>query len=121
MAHGLVALQQLGSSWTRDRTCVPCIGRQILIHCYWGSLREGFFELGFEGCLRVCQDSRTINGLLESEDQPWCSVLETVCVSVCGDALETAGKVSNCLNSFIYLLPRAQGEWEGSFTNTLEE
>ena len=24
--------QHVGSSWTRDRTCVPCIGRQILNH-----------------------------------------------------------------------------------------
>ena len=30
---GLAALQHVGSSQTRDRTCVPCIGRQILIHC----------------------------------------------------------------------------------------
>ena len=30
---GLAALQHVGSSWTRDRTCVPCIGRRILIHC----------------------------------------------------------------------------------------
>ena len=29
----LVAPQHVGSSWTRDRTCVPCIGRQILNHC----------------------------------------------------------------------------------------
>ena len=29
----LVAPQHVESSWTRDRTCVPCIGRQILIHC----------------------------------------------------------------------------------------
>ena len=28
----LVALRHVGSSWTRDQTCVPCIGRQILIH-----------------------------------------------------------------------------------------
>ena len=27
---GLVALQHVGSSQTRDRTHVPCIGRQIL-------------------------------------------------------------------------------------------
>ena len=31
--HGLVALWQVGSSWTRDRIHVPCIGRQILN--YW--------------------------------------------------------------------------------------
>ena len=30
---GLVALQHVESSQTRDRTRVPCIGRQILIHC----------------------------------------------------------------------------------------
>ena len=32
MAHGLVALWHVESSWTRDRTHVPCVGRQILIH-----------------------------------------------------------------------------------------
>ena len=30
---GLAALRHVGSSWTRDRTHVPCIGRQILNHC----------------------------------------------------------------------------------------
>ena len=30
---GLVALWHLVSSRTRARTCVPCIGRQILNHC----------------------------------------------------------------------------------------
>ena len=29
---GLVAPWQVGSSWTRDRTLVPCIGKQILNH-----------------------------------------------------------------------------------------
>ena len=29
---GLVAMWHLGSSWTRDRTHGPCIGRQILNH-----------------------------------------------------------------------------------------
>ena len=29
----LVALRHVESSWTRDQTHVPCIGRQILIHC----------------------------------------------------------------------------------------
>ena len=28
----LAALQRVESSWTRDRTCVPCIGRQSLNH-----------------------------------------------------------------------------------------
>ena len=30
---GLVAPRHVGFSRTRDRTCVPCIGRQILNHC----------------------------------------------------------------------------------------
>ena len=30
---GLVALWHVGSSWTRVRTRVPCIGRRILNHC----------------------------------------------------------------------------------------
>ena len=30
---GLVAPQHVGSSWTRDRARVPCIGRRILNHC----------------------------------------------------------------------------------------
>ena len=30
---GLVAPRHVGSSRTRDRTRVPCIGRRILIHC----------------------------------------------------------------------------------------
>ena len=30
---GLVALRHVGSSRARDRTHVPCIGRQILYHC----------------------------------------------------------------------------------------
>ena len=34
MAHaGLVAPQHVKSPQTRDRTLVPCIGRQIPIHC----------------------------------------------------------------------------------------
>ena len=30
---GLVVLWHMGSSWIRDGTCVPCIGRWILKHC----------------------------------------------------------------------------------------
>ena len=30
--HGLLALRHVESSWTRDRTHVPCTGRQILNH-----------------------------------------------------------------------------------------
>ena len=33
---GLVALWHMGSSWTRDGTCVPCIGSGFLTH--WTSM-----------------------------------------------------------------------------------
>ena len=38
---GLVALWHVGSSQTRARTRVPCIGRQILNHC---ATREAHLE-----------------------------------------------------------------------------
>ena len=50
---GLVAPQRVESSQTRDRSCVPCIGRRILIHCTPGKPLSSFFrpasELGTEG------------------------------------------------------------------------
>ena len=51
---GLVAPQHVGSSWTRARTCVPCIGRWILDHCAtrevqvessWGSWGWAFVNI----------------------------------------------------------------------------
>ena len=32
-AEASVALQLVEFSWTRDQTCIPCIGRRIPIHC----------------------------------------------------------------------------------------
>ena len=40
---GLVALRHVGSSQTRDRTCVPCIGRQILNPCATTEVPTLFF------------------------------------------------------------------------------
>ena len=46
---GLVAPWHAGSSSTRDQTCIPCIGRQILIHCTTGqSLLFFFYTQGFD-------------------------------------------------------------------------
>ena len=39
---GLVAPWHVGSSWTRARTCVPCIGRRILNHSTTKEA-QGFF------------------------------------------------------------------------------
>ena len=41
---GLVALQHVGSSWTRAQTHAPCIGRQILNH---GATREVLGPLSY--------------------------------------------------------------------------
>ena len=40
---GLVALWHVGSSQTRDRTCVPFIGRWILNHCTTGKALRVYF------------------------------------------------------------------------------
>ena len=42
---GLVAPRHMGSSWTRDRTRVPCIGRQILNHCATRKVLQDFLKL----------------------------------------------------------------------------
>ena len=41
----LVAPRHVGSSQTRARTRVPCIGRQILNHCTTREALEGIFNL----------------------------------------------------------------------------
>ena len=46
---GLAAPMHVGSFWTRDRTRVSCIGRQILIHCAIWELLLLFYVLCF-GC-----------------------------------------------------------------------
>ena len=43
LARRLSSSTHVGSSWTRDRTCVPCIGRQILN--YWTT--KEVFSLSF--------------------------------------------------------------------------
>ena len=52
---GLVALWQIESSWTRDQSCVSCIGRQILIHCTTREVLGVVFigKIWGESC-RVC-------------------------------------------------------------------
>ena len=45
----LVAPRHVGSSWTRARIRVPCIGRQILNHC---ATREAL-ENSFNGCIII--------------------------------------------------------------------
>ena len=42
---GLVAPRHVGPSWTRARTCVPCIGRRILNHCATREARDTYLCL----------------------------------------------------------------------------
>ena len=46
---GLVALQHVGSSQPRDRTGVPCIGRQTLNHCTIREVSQAIFLMSFSG------------------------------------------------------------------------
>ena len=60
---GLVAPWHVGSSWTRDRTHVPCIGRRILSHCATREVPQIFCELGIlnnHSCPYICRN-RTQN------------------------------------------------------------
>ena len=43
---GIVAPKRVGSSQTRDRTHVPCIGRQILIHCTTREVLSNVLDIG---------------------------------------------------------------------------
>ena len=54
---GLAAPQHLESSWNRDQTSVPCIRRQILIHC---STREVLQQRIFKALLSSVQFSRSV-------------------------------------------------------------
>ena len=62
---GLVTPRNVGSSRTRARTCVPCIGRRILNHC---ATKEAlhFFFLNFIYlfiCLWLCWVLVSVRGL----------------------------------------------------------
>ena len=54
---GLVAPRHVGSSQTRARTRVPCIGRQILNHCATREAPSYFLELINQGYLKSPADS----------------------------------------------------------------
>ena len=43
---GLVAPWHVGSSWTRDRTRVPCIGRRSLLFIYFGCIGSSLLRAG---------------------------------------------------------------------------
>ena len=70
---GLVTLRHVGSSWTRDRTCVPCTGRQILNH--W-AIREVLWFLHLQHtCMldwvQKCLQVFTTPGIHNFAIWPW--------------------------------------------------
>ena len=54
---GLVAPWHVESSWTRDRTHVPCIGRQILNHCATREVQYEDYLIVLACLLRHCSSS----------------------------------------------------------------
>ena len=60
---GLVVLQHVGSSWTRDQACIFCVGRQILHHWatggsplknnFWWQFTMWFLAYNLEGVQRM--------------------------------------------------------------------
>ena len=50
------------SSWPRDWTCVPCIGRQILIYCTTREVLSCYFELNWLGWMFLFEHASGIWG-----------------------------------------------------------
>ena len=96
---GLVALQHVGSSQTRDRTCVLCIGGWILIHCTTREVPDFawffFFFLIFIGA------SLLYNGVLFSAPQQSESAFEFIIrkSEVYGIQKETDDLLSPCVSN----------------------
>ena len=68
VAHGPVAPRHVGSSQTRARTCVPCIGRQILNHCATRGVLS--LSLNFDILIIMCQCGSLWVHLLEFSRLP---------------------------------------------------
>ena len=65
MHTGLVALQHVGSSWTRARTRVPCIGRWILNHSATREVPVRWFFYSTE------LELRSLGGILHLDELIW--------------------------------------------------
>ena len=70
---GLVAPRHVGSSGTRDRTCVPCIGRQTLDHqTTREALQNEFIKKNFffnKWCLHVSGTHLLLTRITDEETQ----------------------------------------------------
>ena len=61
VAKGLVALQQVESSLTRDLTCVLCIGRWILFFFFFFGFSKRNTLTKVAGRLRKCASLRQVD------------------------------------------------------------
>ena len=66
-----VALQHTGSSWTRDQKHVPCIGRQILIHCTTMEVLRLSLMPALGSELRSPIDCRSNSFITQAMIDPW--------------------------------------------------
>ena len=53
---GFVASRRVESSWTRNPTCIPCIGRRVLIH--WTAKKALYVFLMAPLAAECCMDWR---------------------------------------------------------------
>ena len=81
---GLVALRHVGSSQTRARTCVPCVGRQILNHCATReALLIGFIFIIVSGVLPVWPSTFLhLQGWMPTTDASMKSLCENIVYSI---------------------------------------
>ena len=69
---GLVAAGHVGSSRTRDRTCVPCIGSLILIHSASGEAPEMYSFTVLEArSPKICWQGHVLSGSFGGESVPY--------------------------------------------------
>lgn len=70
---GLLALRPVGSSWTRDRICGPCIGRRVPNHWTQEVLREFDWSWDEYGILKGAVWGKTVKLLFLTETfTKWC-------------------------------------------------
>ena len=66
----------MGSSWTKDQTCVPCISRQILIHYHQRSPKTDFSPLLLVDLVSLARAGTQLWGKLDPEYLVFSACLE---------------------------------------------